>query len=63
MKFIFKPPLEKEPLTFSSAWSSAGGAGNLAIAVTFTPYPMNITWLDVQAVSYKYTGLPSKQVH
>lgn len=51
MKFYFDIPTAKEPLTFSGAWSNAGEAGNLGIAVSFTPYPMNIAWLKVQSIN------------
>ncbi len=61
VKFHFKNPSEREPLTFSSFWGHAGEVQNLGVAITFTPSPMNITWLNVETHNYKYTGIPSKQ--
>ncbi len=61
IKFYFKIPSQQEPLTFSNAWGTAGEAGKLGMAITFVPYPMNITWLNVKTVNYEYSGLPQKQ--
>lgn len=61
VKFAFRAPTSLEPMTFSSAWSQAGDASNMAIAITFNPKPLNITWLNVGAIHYKYEGLPDLQ--